>query len=165
MKSISLKAVWNCLGILVAASLVNAATLTVTVPDNSGPGRASGKRSLRTGPGDTITFDGSIHGNPIVLTNGELVITNSLTITGLDDQLLISANASSQILHLPGASPWPSAACPSQQAAPGDNGGAILNEASSSLTLTDALSLATPHSPVARSIMPALDPQQLNADE
>ena len=64
----------------------------------------SGADSLRqaladAGSGDTITFHGSLSGQTIVLTNGQITVTNSLFIdaSALSDGIAIDGNASSRI--------------------------------------------------------------------
>ena len=75
----------------------------VTNSDDSGPG------SLRdaiasTCDGDTIIFDASTNGNPIVLTSGDISFSNNLLIIGNGpDNTIIDGNASSRIFEISGA--------------------------------------------------------------
>jgi len=85
--------------LLLWASVISAytATITVTTTNDSGP------RSLRqalaiANDGDTITF--AVTGS-IVLTNGELVVDTSITISGPGaDNLAVDGNASSRVFHI-----------------------------------------------------------------
>jgi Abnormal spindle-like microcephaly-assoc'd, ASPM-SPD-2-Hydin/Immunoglobulin domain/HYR domain/Fn3 associated len=76
------------------------AYIKVTSPYDSVPG------SLRQAvadlcPGGTIEFDPSLAGAIITLTNGEIVITNDMTIRGLGaDQLTLSGNRASRIFKV-----------------------------------------------------------------
>ena len=69
-------------------------TITVTNTNDSGPG--SLRQALAdANDGDTINFDGSLKGQSIALTSGELVIDKSITIAGPgSDQLAVG-------LHIP----------------------------------------------------------------
>jgi len=69
-----------------------ATTITVTNTNDSGPG--SLRQALAdANDGDTINFDGSLKGQTIALTSGELVIDKSITITGPgSDQLAVGLN-------------------------------------------------------------------------
>ncbi|MBI3851466.1 MAG: CSLREA domain-containing protein [Verrucomicrobia bacterium] len=84
-------------GLLLLFSAAQAATLTVTNLDDSGPG------SLRqaiadAAPGDTIDFATNVTGT-ITLTSGELVVTNDLTISGPGaTNLTVSGNFTSRVL-------------------------------------------------------------------
>ena len=76
------------------------AYIKVTSVEDSGPG------SLRQAiadlcPGGTIEFDPALAGATITLTNGEIVITNDMTIRGLGaDQLTLSGNNSGRIFRV-----------------------------------------------------------------
>src|SRR5690242_7446582 len=62
-------------------------TLTVTSPLDSGPGSLR-QAIIDARDGDTIAFDDALSGQAIVLTGGELVVDEDLTIVGLgSDQL------------------------------------------------------------------------------
>ncbi len=67
--------------LITAVSASQAAVLTVTSNDDSGPGCLR-ECIADASPGDEIRFDPGLDGLPIVLTSGELVIDKSLTITG-----------------------------------------------------------------------------------
>ena len=80
-----------------------------TISDESDGDFSPGDYSLREAveianllPGvDTITFDGSLAGQTITLSLGELAITDSMTIIGLgDDQLSIDGNNALRIMGL-----------------------------------------------------------------
>jgi hypothetical protein len=56
------------------------------------------------GSGDTIQFDPSLAGGAIVLTGGELAVSQSLTIAGLgSDQLAVSGNNASRVFDVSGS--------------------------------------------------------------
>lgn len=75
-------------------------TFTVTSPLDSGPG------SLRqaitdAGDGDTVNFDESLLGSSIMLTGGELVIDDDITIVGLGfDRLAVDGAGSGRVFHV-----------------------------------------------------------------
>jgi hypothetical protein len=79
---------------------MQAATLTVTNTGDSGPG------SLRdaivvSSRGDEIVFDPSLAGRPIILTTGELLIDDELTIRGLgQEQTILDGNATSRVFRI-----------------------------------------------------------------
>ena len=94
---LSLQPLAFCLMMLSAAGLLPAATLTVTSLQDNGPGTLR-QAILDAGPGDTIDF--SITGT-VVLTGGQLTISNSLNITGPGiTNLVISGNNASQIFDI-----------------------------------------------------------------
>src|SRR5438132_1239917 len=63
-----------------------------------------GQISGALGSGDTIQFDSSLAGGAIVLTSGELAISQSLTIAGLGaDQLTISRNNAGRVFDMTGS--------------------------------------------------------------
>jgi hypothetical protein len=90
------------------------ATYTVTTPIDENDGGAGGiGLSLREAlalangdPGaDTITFDASLAGQAIVLTNGQLTISADLTIEGDIDgdrraDITVSGNNASRVFHI-----------------------------------------------------------------
>lgn len=89
--------------ILFAAARVSAATLVVTTSADGGLG------SLRTtialaNSGDTITFSSALSNQVIHLTNGELVISNNLTIdaSALSGGMVIDAGRNSRVLLIAG---------------------------------------------------------------
>jgi len=80
-----------------------ATTITVTTTADSGPG--SLRQALADAPGgDTIEFDSSLNGQTITLTSGELVVADSITISGPGPSLLaVSRNSQSsnfRIFHI-----------------------------------------------------------------
>jgi len=80
-----------------AASGLHAATLTVTTTNDSGPGSLRDALASAT-DGDTI--DASGVSGTILLTNGELAVTNSVNIVGPGQNLLaIDANHASRVLY------------------------------------------------------------------
>jgi hypothetical protein len=83
---------WFC---AAAAGANGGATLTVTNTNDDGTG------SLRAviaaaADGDTIQFDGTLNGQTITLTSGELVIDKDITVTGPGPDLLTVAKTPSQ---------------------------------------------------------------------
>jgi len=78
---------------------IDAATLTVTKANDSGPGSLRDAVALAS-PGDNIQFDAALARIPILLTTGELLIDKNLMITGLGrDSTLLDGNSSSRILN------------------------------------------------------------------
>ncbi|MCF8276317.1 MAG: T9SS type A sorting domain-containing protein [Flavobacteriales bacterium] len=86
-------------------------TITLTVLETVGVvsnTNDSGPGSLRdavasTCDGDTIIFDASTNGNPIVLTSGDISFSNNLVIIGNGpDNTIIDGNASSRIFEITG---------------------------------------------------------------
>src|SRR5205814_8893646 len=64
-----------------------ATTITVTNANDSGPG--SLRQALAdANDGDTIQFDPALNGQTITLTSGELVVADSITISGPGPSLL-----------------------------------------------------------------------------
>src|SRR5437773_1017736 len=90
--------------LLAAASSLTpglrAATHTVTNTHDNGPG------SLRdaiagSSRGDEIVFDPALAGQPVILTTGELLIDNDLTINGLGlQQTILDGNGASRIFRI-----------------------------------------------------------------
>ena len=90
--------------LLAAASSLTpglrAATHTVTNTHDNGPG------SLRdaiagSSRGDEIVFDPALAGQPVILTTGELLIDNDLTINGLgQQQTILDGNGASRIFRI-----------------------------------------------------------------
>ncbi len=125
------------------------AALTVTNPDDSGPG------SLRqtiadAAPGDTIVFDASLNGGVITLTSGELSFSKSLIIQGPGpDSLAIDGNGASRVFLISPTNSHihvtMSGLCVTNGTA--ESGGAILGDTSSStqriyLTMSNCLVVA-----------------------
>jgi hypothetical protein len=85
--------------LLLCASLIPAyaASITVTTTNDSGPGSLRQALAIAN-DGDTIMF--AVTGS-IVLTNGELVVDKSITISGPGaDKLGVDGNASSRVFHI-----------------------------------------------------------------
>src|SRR5438132_6204432 len=60
-----------------------------------------GQISGTLGSSDTVQFDPSLAGGAILLTNGELAVSQNLTIAGLGaDQLMVSGNNASRIFDI-----------------------------------------------------------------
>jgi hypothetical protein len=90
--------------LLYAVALAaDAATITVTNTNDSGPG--SLRQALTdANDGDTIQFDPALNGQTITLTSGELVVADSITISGPGPGLLAvsrdSQSSNFRILHI-----------------------------------------------------------------
>ncbi len=118
-------------------------TWTVTNPADSGDG--SLRAVIATAQsGDQIVFDGSLQGQTITLTSGELALTKDLDIEGPGaDQLTISGNHASRIFSISGGVTVTIAGLTITNGrafgAPGE-GGAILNVASTLTLSNDTLS-------------------------
>jgi hypothetical protein len=107
--------------------------ILVTNTDDSGPG------SLRdalasANDGDTIDFDSSLNGQTITLTSGQLVVDNSVTISGPGANLLaLDGNANDRIFSInPGGNPGETVIISgltirNGHAVTGNDGGGILN--------------------------------------
>ena len=79
---------------------VRAVTLTVTNTSDSGPGSLRDAVAAAS-RGDGIVFDPSLAGRPIILTTGELLIDNDLTISGLGrQQTILDGNSASRIFRI-----------------------------------------------------------------
>jgi len=72
-------------------------TMTVTNPDDAGPGTLR-QAIADSVPGDTIVIAGAV--GTITLTNGELLITNDLTIVSSNATTAIDAGGSSRVLEI-----------------------------------------------------------------
>lgn len=92
------------LGVALAASpAAQAATFTVTNLDDAGPG--SLRQAIEDANGaagaDTITFDPGLNGNAIILTTGQLLVTDSVDIQGPGaTNLAVTANDASRVFYL-----------------------------------------------------------------
>jgi hypothetical protein len=93
-----------CFALICAATIsVHADVITVTNTNESGPG--SLRQALAdANDGDTIQFDPALNGQTITLTSGELVVADSITISGPGPNFLaVSRNSQSsnfRILHI-----------------------------------------------------------------
>ena len=76
------------------ASRLGAATLTVTSPDDSGPGSLREVIALSSS-GDQITFDEALSGTTIRVTGGEVLINKNLQIIGRGSKFTIISAAES----------------------------------------------------------------------
>ncbi|PNW48769.1 UNVERIFIED_CONTAM: hypothetical protein BEN50_01225 [Euhalothece sp. KZN 001] len=82
---------------------VEQAEFTVTTASDSGEGslRQAIVQANETAGADVITFDSSLSGETINLTNGQLAITDALTINGLgSDELTIDAGGNSRVFNI-----------------------------------------------------------------
>ena len=124
------------LGMVVVLSIVHAlsaqAVITVSSLDDSGPGTLR-QAIADASPGDAIDF--AVTGT-ITLTNGELVITNNLTINGPGaTNLTISGNNASRVLSFGGVTAAISAVTIANGYASGGGGGIV--NGSSTLTVSN----------------------------
>jgi len=88
-------------GILLSPSL-HATTRTVSNSDDSGPGSLRAA-IMASETGDSIVFSPNTNGVPILLTTGELLIDEDLTIVGNDTtNTVISAGMTSRIFNITG---------------------------------------------------------------
>src|SRR5882672_6980482 len=84
----------------VLAPGLQAATIHVTNPNDSGPGSLRDAITVAS-RGDEIQFDAALAGLPIVLTAGELMIDKDLTITGLGrDQTIVDGNLTGRVFNV-----------------------------------------------------------------
>lgn len=97
------------LGVVLAATAAGVALLpatalatTTTVTNTNDDGVGSLRYAIEaSSPGDTIDFDASLSGGTITLSSGELLIGNSLTITGLGaNNLTISGGGTSRVFDI-----------------------------------------------------------------
>lgn len=100
---------WLPIGVTAAflhsAALTHGATLSVTTETDGAAGSLR-ERIAAAAPGDTITFDSSLHGRTLVLTRGELVIAKPLTVAGPGaNQLAVSGNNASRVVRIANVSP------------------------------------------------------------
>jgi hypothetical protein len=133
---------WLCLALSCAlATAAQANIITVTNTNDSGPGSLR-QALVDSQDGDTVDFDPLLKGQTISVTSAELVINESITITGLGPNLLAVSRAQKaaafRIYHLmPGHSVTIQGLTISNGLAPDfDCGGGILDEGSS-LVLTN----------------------------
>src|SRR6266849_5575211 len=84
---------------LLSTSAASADTITVVNTNDSGPG--SLRQALAdANDGDTINFDSSLTGT-ITLTSGELLVNDSITISGPGaNTLAVNGNAASRVFHI-----------------------------------------------------------------
>jgi hypothetical protein len=114
-------------------------TLTVTNSHDSGPG--SLRAAIAAAPdGDTIKFAGSLRGQTIALTSGELLITTSIDIDGLGSGLVaVSGGGAGRVFEVDaGLDVTISGLTITDGFAP-DEGGGILNDGSNLTLSGDAL--------------------------
>src|SRR5436190_17389815 len=121
---------------------VDAATLIVTNTNDNGPG--SLRQALADAiDGDTIQFVSALNGQTIYLTNGQLVINNSITVSGPGPALLTVARAQQAALGRifsipPGLTVGISGLTISSGRLTDENGGGISND-HATLTITDCV--------------------------
>jgi hypothetical protein len=80
-----------------AVSGVRAATIAVTTTNDSGSGSL---RDALASASDGDTIDASGVSGTILLTNGELLVTNSISILGPGRSLAVDGNAASRVFHI-----------------------------------------------------------------
>jgi hypothetical protein len=116
----------------VGVARIHAATITVTTTNDSGPGSLRAALAIASN-GDTI--DASSITGTIVLTSGELLVTNSVDIIGPGPDLLaVNGNAVSRVFHVGQSNSVSiSSLTITNGMAPNDSGGGILNGASALL--------------------------------
>ena len=121
-------------GLIAVTASIHAATLTVTSSANSGAGTLRDTLAIAAN-GDTINF--SISGT-ITLTNGELLVTNNLTILGPGPaNLAVNGNANRRVFHVQnGAIATIASLTITNGKALGDVGGGIYND-HSTLTVSN----------------------------
>jgi BspA type Leucine rich repeat region (6 copies)/Concanavalin A-like lectin/glucanases superfamily len=98
---VSLAAKILSLFILLPVLSASATTLTVVNTADSGPGSLRGTMAAASA-GDIITFSNTLSGATILLTSGELLLTNDLTIdaSALPNGLAIDGNGSSRVFEV-----------------------------------------------------------------
>jgi len=126
-----------CFTIFTLAGTACAATLTVTNLNDSGAGSLRDSIASAS-PGDTIQFQVT---GTITLTSGELLIAQSLTITGPGaSQLAISGNHASRVIEIAAGAPVSLSGLTIENGAALDgatpHGGGILNQGT--LTITNS---------------------------
>src|SRR5664280_1967901 len=96
-RSLFLTASVCCVLFITILPSIRAATLTVTNTNDTGAGSL---RDALAGAADADTIDLSIAGT-ILLTNGELVVTNNINIVGPGPAaLLIDGNGTNRVFHI-----------------------------------------------------------------
>jgi hypothetical protein len=114
-------------------------TLTVTSAADDGSSGTLRAAIASAGPNDTIGFAVDLAGDTFVLTQGQLVIGKDLTVQGLGaDDLTISANYVSRVFDITGGARVTIAGLTIAHGL-ADHGGAIWDEAGSSLTLSHVI--------------------------
>ena len=126
------------LAFVLAGSLFNplvfADTIAVTNSADAGPGTLR-QAIADSAPGDTITFS-LADTNTISLTNGELLITNDLTIVSSNATIAIDAGGSSRVLEIGSGNVVLDSLIITNGNVP-DGGGGILVDDGGTLTLTN----------------------------
>jgi hypothetical protein len=76
-------------------------TVSITNNGDSGPGTLR-QAILNSAPGDTILFDASLSGSSILLTSGQLLVTNNLTIdvSALPGGLTVTGNGNTRLFNV-----------------------------------------------------------------
>jgi len=132
----------TCLSALCLTALsTQAATITVTNTNDSGPG--SFRQALADVHNeDTINFDSSLNGQTITLTSGELVVNRIVSINGPGpNNLAVDANHASRVFHVSGgASAGISGLSITNGSASGLYGGGIYNDHSTLSVINCTLS-------------------------
>jgi hypothetical protein len=112
-------------------------TLTVTNIADSGSGSLRAQIAAANS-GDTIDFSSKLKGRMITLTTGELVVNKSLSVQGLGaKQLAVSGGGTSRLLDISGGATVSISGLTLTDGTAA-SGGAILNEAGSTLVITQS---------------------------
>ncbi|MBD3636192.1 MAG: gliding motility-associated C-terminal domain-containing protein [Crocinitomicaceae bacterium] len=92
--------------ILLLLALANQFAIGQTVVTNINDSGVGSLRAAVNGasPGEVITFDPSLAGQTITLTSGELLLVNSITVNGENNNITISGGGLSRIFHVNGNS-------------------------------------------------------------
>jgi hypothetical protein len=126
--------------ILGSGSFLNGSTLTVTNTNDSGDGSLRGQITLANA-NDTIVFNPALNGSTIILTNGNIAISQTLTIIGPGYNFLtISGNNNSRIFDITGGNvsiKGLKLINGNQTSAGTNDGGAIRHQAAGNLTLNN----------------------------
>jgi predicted outer membrane repeat protein len=120
------------IGVLLFATTLqtNAATVTVTNTNDSGPG--SLRQALAdANDGDTINFDPALNGQTITLTSAEVVVDKNITISGPGADLLTVSRSSQTDFRIFHVMPRHAATIAGMSITEGrDTGGGIFNDGS-----------------------------------
>ena len=112
------------------------ATITVTNSDDLGPGTLR-QAIADSVPGDTIVIAGGI--GTITLTNGELLITNDLTIAATDANTVIDADGNSRVMEIAASNTVTLGSLIITNGHVADLGGGIIVDQNANLTLTNCI--------------------------